>query len=476
MLIIPVERGIDWRRPPLATGFIILLCVVIYVSWQWQDQRRIQQAIQFYSNSDLLPLEYPNYLSHLHQSYRVADASRIEAWKQSGEDTIIVAHIVWDRSFTQTISQTGVDFWGEDVYQRWRDARTRFNALQNNISSFRLGLIPEDSRWLTYLSYQFLHGSTLHLIGNMMVLALVGIAVEAAMGSMRFLLCYLLCGVLAGLTHTLFHWHSQVPLVGASGSISAVMGMYVVLYGWRRIRFFYSLVFYFGYFHAPALILLPVWLLWEGIHAIWGSQDSIAYLAHAGGLVSGGLIMLLGRKQLLQVEETYLDALPDDDLTFRMALDDFLKQMAALNFDSARRKLAQLESDYPDHHRVLQHRYYLEKLDSGSEAYHRFTHQLLNRPGHDTATLHLLLDVYQDYSANETPQLAPELMIKLMLNFCQLEAWETVESLIKQAQQLRLRHPMLVKILRQLGKGLQQQGESHMGRQYLDLADSLANG
>src|SRR5690606_37235329 len=150
-------------------------------------------------------------------------------------------------------------------------------------------------------------------IGNMVVLAVVAVGVEAAIGSFNFLLCYLVCGLVGGLLYTLTNLGSHMPLVGASGSISGVLGMYAAIYGMRKIRFFYSAIFYFGYFTAPALVILPVWILWEVANAIWGDTSGIAYWAHAGGLICGGLGMLALRDKLLQVEETYLDTAPDDD-------------------------------------------------------------------------------------------------------------------------------------------------------------------
>jgi len=250
--------------------------------------------------------------------------------------------------------------------------------------------------------------------------------------------------------------------------------MYAALYGLRKIKFFYSVIFYFGYFTAPALVMLPVWLAWEVINAVWGGADGIAYTAHAGGLLAGGLVMLAGRKYLIQVEETYLDQAPDEDEEYRKALDDFLKQLAAFNFDSARRKLATLEETYADKNAVLEQRYFLEKLKPDSDAYQQCAHNLLSRSTQDTATIHMQLDVYRDYSRlKQEHELPDDLLLKLMYQFCQIDAWETVESMIREAQKRRMRDPMLVKVLRLLARGINENGERHQSNQYRDMADSL---
>lgn len=474
MLIIPAERGIDWRRAPVVTGALILICSLVYFTWQWQDDKRMIDAAEYYVSHGLLDLEFNNYLSHLHQTGRETDAITLEALWDSEDRNYTAFSILSDKSFTVEMDKTDEAFWGKDVYRDWRSARATVNDMMSQVSSFKLGLIPAESRSITYLTYQFMHGSSMHLIGNMVILALTGVAVEAAIGSTYFLLCYLFCGIMAGLAFTLFNWQGYAPLVGASGAISGVMGMYAALYGLRKIRFFYSVVFYFGYFTAPALVMLPIWLAWEVINALWGEHDNVAYVAHAGGLLAGGLGMLAGRKYLVQVEETYLDQAPDEEEEYRKALDDYLKQLAAFNFEAAKRKLEALESAYPDKDRVLEQRYLLEKMQPKSAAFHQCAHTLLARTTADTATIHMLHDVYRDYTPYlpEHP-LADETQLKLMLNFCQIDAWDTVQSMVKLAQKQRIRDPMLVKILRLLARGTQQQGERHLSSQFKDLADSL---
>lgn len=474
MLIIPAERGVDWRRAPVVTGAIIALCCLVYFTWQWKDDQRMEAAAQLYLDSGLLELEYSNFISHLHQTGRESDALELEQLWDSEDRPYVSFAILGDKSFTIELEKTDAQFWGEDVYGDWLEARTSVNELMADVSAFKLGLVPAESRSITYITYQFMHGSTMHLVGNMVILALTGVAVEAAIGSTYFLLCYLFCGIAAGFAFTLFNWNDYTPLVGASGSISGVMGMYAALYGLRKIRFFYSVIFYFGYFTAPALVMLPVWVGWELINAFWGEANNVAYIAHAGGLLAGGLGMLAGRKYLVQVEETYLDQSPDEDEEYRKALDDYLKQMAAFNFESARKKLAALEANYPDKNAVLEQRYLLEKLHPRAERFHQTAHELLARTTADTATMHMLHDVYRDYLPymGEHP-LPDETLLKLMLNFCQIDAWETVQTMVKQAQKQRLRDPMLVKILRLLARGINEQGEHHLSKQFRELADSL---
>lgn len=474
MLIIPADRGIDWRRAPVVTAAIVLLCALVYFAWQWQDDNRLQAAADFYIDQKLLALEYPNFVSYLVQSGQRDKAAAIEALWEQNEKEIVTLHLLADHGFTRDLEHTDQEFWGKDVYSHWRTSRTQLNGMLGDISAFHLGLIPAEHRPITFVTYQFMHGDAFHLIGNLVVLAIVAVGVEAAIGSFNFLLCYLLCGVVAGLLFTLINLGSYVPLVGASGSISGVLGMYAALYGMRRIRFFYSVIFYFGYFTAPALVILPVWIGWELINAIWGDTSGIAYWAHAGGLLTGGIGMLLARNHLLQVEETYLDTLPDDDEQYRKALDEFLKQLSAFNFEAARRKLAELEKQFPDKPAVMEHRYYLEKLQPKSEAFHATALNLLGRSGNDPGLLHIQHDVYKDYINQQgLPRINDPLLLKLMLTFSQIEAWDTLREMMKEVSSRRIQHPMVVKILRVLAKGLQGLGERDVSERYQSMASSM---
>ncbi|HVL00116.1 MAG TPA: rhomboid family intramembrane serine protease [Dongiaceae bacterium] len=474
MLIIPADRGIDWRRAPVATGALILLCCLIFFAWQWNDDDKLEAAATFYMQEDLLKLEYPVFVSYLSQSGRKDAANKIEALWKADDKQMVALHILSDHGFTRDLDDTDIEFWGEDVYYHWHGKRKQLNEMLSRISAFHLGLVPAEHRPITFLTYQFLHGDTFHLIGNMVVLAIVAAGVEAAIGSFNFLMCYLFCGLFAGIFFAVINLGSYVPLVGASGSISGVLGMYAALYGMRKIRFFYSAIFYFGYFTAPALVVLPIWILWEIINAIWGNTSGIAYWAHAGGLLAGGAGMTLGRKYLLQVEETYLDTSPDEDEQYRKALDDFLKQLGAFNFDVARRKLAELEAQYPDKPVVMEHRYYLEKLRPKSEEFHQCALNLLGRNATDPWLIHILHDVFRDYIQHDgLSRISDELLLKLMLSFSQIEAWDTLREAMKEVSRRQLRHPMLVKVLRVLAKGVSSKGERDLAERYQSMASSM---
>lgn len=149
--------------------------------------------------------------------------------------------------------------------------------------------------WMGYLPFitsTFLHGSWMHLIGNMWILWLFGDNVEDKMGKLRFLLFYLLCGLLASITHFLLNIHSEIPVVGASGAVAGVMGAYFLMFRKASVLTFIPPFFLVS---LPAWIFLGFWILTQlygGASGLLstGAEQSIAFWAHIGGF-GAGMIM-----------------------------------------------------------------------------------------------------------------------------------------------------------------------------------------
>jgi membrane associated rhomboid family serine protease len=162
------------------------------------------------------------------------------------------------------------------------------------VPSFVTGLsgidLPADwfPRIFTLLSFQFLHGDIFHLAGNMLYLWIFGNNIEAGLGRVRYLAFYLLGGALAGLTHILSGLTSDIPMIGASGSIAAVLGAYLVLYPRSRIVIFIWFFFFVRFLPVPAVAVLGVWFILQVISV---GGEGTAWMAHIGGFVAGMLLI-----------------------------------------------------------------------------------------------------------------------------------------------------------------------------------------
>jgi membrane associated rhomboid family serine protease len=157
--------------------------------------------------------------------------------------------------------------------------------------------IDPGPQYLNVLTSMFLHGSWMHLIGNMWFLWLFGNNVEDSMTRPRFVIFYLLCGLAAALAQVMAAPRSPVPMVGASGAISGVMGAYLVLYPRVRVYTFVPLGFIFTTIALPAWVMLIYWMalqLLGGLSEVGGGEGGgVAFWAHAGGFVAGAILVKL---------------------------------------------------------------------------------------------------------------------------------------------------------------------------------------
>ncbi len=152
-------------------------------------------------------------------------------------------------------------------------------------------VVPED---LTLLTYQFLHGGWLHLAANMIFLWVFGDNVEDAMGHVRFLVFYLLCGVGAGLMHAFMLPYSEAPLIGASGACAGVIAAYLVLH--PRVNV-WILVLWRIPLRLPAMYVLGFWAGLQLVMALGASDDGVAWWAHVGGFVTGAVLLPVFRRR-----------------------------------------------------------------------------------------------------------------------------------------------------------------------------------
>jgi membrane associated rhomboid family serine protease len=160
------------------------------------------------------------------------------------------------------------------------------------MTSSTVCVISGDRSWLTPLTSMFLHGGWFHLIGNMWFLWVFGNNVEDSMGHGRYLLFYVLCGLAAAAAQTLVNPASAIPMVGASGAISGVMGAYVVLYPRVRVHMLVILGIFITRIVVPAYLMLGYWFLLQLVGGgLAGEEGGVAFWAHAGGFVAGAVLI-----------------------------------------------------------------------------------------------------------------------------------------------------------------------------------------
>lgn len=351
MLILPLPAKPDWRSPPLVTLTLILLCCIIYFGFQQADGLREREAITFYMKNGLQVLELPRYLDDLDKrgAQDLANKMRpkLDKMTSNAEWLPVLIAMQDDQDFMARLHDGKVIDAQKAEVEAWSAARRQFDTLWGRIFTIRYALHPRAPEPLQVLMQMFMHADINHLMGNMAVLFVVAYTVEDLLGGWRFLLFYLLAGLGASLPDLFWPGEPGAISLGASGAIAGVMAMFVVLYGLRRIRFFYWVVVYFNTMRAPALVILPYWLGNEIWQKATDPTSHVNYLAHFAGLLSGSLLMVIYRQRRAgrSAEKLVQADLAKQIDQQRAVADDLLRRM---EFARAARAYAALAVEYPD--------------------------------------------------------------------------------------------------------------------------------
>ena len=187
----------------------------------------------------------------------------------------------------------------------WYELQLGESALQDFI--FTWGLVPAElvsnppEEWQTIFTSMFLHGGWFHVISNMWVLYIFGDNIEDRVGSIRYLIFYLLCGIAAAALQIFVMQGSSVPMIGASGAIAGVLGAYLISFPRSRIASLVPILFIFTIMEVPAFLFLIFWFvsqLYSGLFAMQGGGASgIAWWAHIGGFVFGLIAVSFFRRR-----------------------------------------------------------------------------------------------------------------------------------------------------------------------------------
>jgi membrane associated rhomboid family serine protease len=349
MLILPYQTRFTARSLPVVTLALVAFNVLVYLVLQSGDSKAYQRAADYYVSAQLAQIELPRYAAYLERrndrkAMQVLRAIRSGPAEDDARAVLMVMQR--DREFMKDLAADAVVSKEEPLYPAWKEQRDRFHALWVQVFTERFALEPGSASVLRLITYQFLHGGALHLLGNMAVLLLAGPFAEAALGRLRFLIAYIASGAIAGAVHLLI---SDQGLIGASGAISGTMAMVAVLYGTRKVPVFYWLFVYFNTARVPALWLLPVWLAIEAVQWALSPATRVAYDAHIAGFISGAILAWLLKPADMHkvdriLEEQYAAAPAERRSTL---LNEARQAAAKLDTRRAARAYAELLEDEP---------------------------------------------------------------------------------------------------------------------------------
>ena len=464
MLIVPVENRPDWKNPPVATLLLIIVNVLVFFVYQGKDPQRLEQSYRWYVESGLYGREQQPFLQYVRGAHPETqehpnpavdgdddddddddDADdtappQAPAWHEDAQ----FQHAAFDPEFARALHKE------LDADPEWRERRDRFDQLVGAISSRAYAFNAREARPITWLTNMFLHGSLMHLIGNMVFLFLFGFALEIAIGRGVFLLLYLCSGLGGTLLYWLSEFGSDHSVLGASGAISGLMGMYIALYGLRKINFFYSFVFFTGHVRAPALIVFPMWVGYELLGARSGN-DGVAHWAHTGGLLFGFALLALWMRLGLKYDRNFVEKI-DEDAPVKAALATIQELVVSMKLDEARRAAVALVKAHPDDVRGWRALYGVVKVSPASREYHETVHGLFKRAGHaarDPALQTLIEEVAHEYAriGGNTPALTESASLLLAPRLGRVEHIRPFALLVDRLLERGCRHETMPRIL-----------------------------
>ena len=471
MIIIPTEKHIDWRRTPIILIALIGLNIIIFSFYQSGDSLKIDRSVGQYVNDDYLDLEWPAYQKFLTSQGKTEQLNEFQSFYDQGDHYQLAYWLLSDAAFADHFGERR-----EALYPRVRDyywqQRDELHQQLASVSVVAYGFNSQQFNPLTLITYQFLHGDLLHLVGNMFILAVCGFAVEASIGHGLFLLFYLLAGTAGALLYGAFNTGPS-SLVGASGAISGVMAMYLGIFRLRRIEFFYWIFVFAGYFRAPALFILPVYIANELLNYVNQPDSNVAFMAHTGGFVVGAVLVLVTNNLKHPViDQAYIEE--DQEVPAAQKARALIYQyLEKFQFESALAEIERFQSRFGDDFELS--RMHIVLSAQLGKPYEDALKRLLNWPSVSQRQLRQLNALWR-----ETPELLAILdddaLAKLGVKFLQLPDRSYAEAICEQLQSREAKSPFFADLATRLANLHSKLGNKNKSASYQAIAERLNQG
>ncbi|MBN2373947.1 rhomboid family intramembrane serine protease [bacterium] len=470
MLIIPLTGNIRKHKLSIITILIILINIFCFFVFQAHDNERYLEAYQFYSDSGLEKIELSAYSVYLEKKSGAEKSLKTDDVKELKQEEIdrLLKRMQGDDIFLRRLSNDEIITPGQETYNEWRSLRTEFEKLLENVISYRYGYKPSRMDPLTVLTHMFLHGDIMHILGNMIFLWLVGCMLELGCSRLFYVVLYLAGGICAVALFTVFNMNSNVPLIGASGAIAALMGAFTVMYGKTKIKVFYSLGFYFNYAKISAILLFPIWIANEVFQMIFGGESRIAYVAHLGGLLGGGAIGYGYRRFFKMADEKVFEEDPKEKIP--VLLEKALEKISKLDMNKARPILMEILGIDPHNDIALMHLFNVDKLNPGSNEFHETALTLIQHLSQDSKRHDELYKVYQEFSRLSKPlEIDRDILFRVASVFNASGRLREAEHILASFMKKHPNFPKLPTGILNLGRAYLKKGENERGEKCLKI-------
>lgn len=465
MFLLPITQKVSWKTPPIIVIVLVIINCFVFFVFQSSEHEKMFAAMEYYQDSGLIDIEVPRYLTYLQEQGEADVPASIDNLEE-GEEYLYYHRMERDAPFMTKLYADEIITPQDPVFASWKEQRTEYESLRSEVVYYHFGYRPAHARLLTAFTYMFLHGGLFHLLGNMVFLWLVGAALELACGRIFFTTVYLVSGLFSAVLFGLVNADSMVPLVGASGAVSGIMAAYVVMFGMRKVKAFYSLGFYFNYIELRGYFLLPIFIAIELLQLYMMKGSNVAYMGHVGGFIAGGIIGFLYQKFVGIVDESAFEEPEVDEITPLM--EQALEKIGQLDMIAAEGLLRQVLEKKPQHQPALTHLYNIHKLDPDQPQFHTSAERLLKRLCEQPDTYDQVQPVYAEYISlcKGPPKLKAPFYLRLSQVLLSTGHLETAEKIILALVKKRPTMPGLPTALLKLADTCKAQGLDKRWRQY----------
>lgn len=281
-MIIPWLKGFIDPRKSLMTWALIIFNFIVFISLTQSENIKLSRDI----------LKTQDLILTGRLFYQFQNRQPEKPLLSSNDWMLLGAQAIRDKAFME--KGTNYSYYGDQIeIGRWKERITEYKKLNSERSSQIYGLQNRESSWRTFFTYQFMHASWVHLIGNMLMLFIFGTALELSIGGLAVFFIYILGGLFAAESFLLMSKASLAPMIGASGSLSAVMAFYAAFERKKRVSFFYMISpfkNYYGWIYLPTFLIIPICFLPDLVGYFSAPAElgtGVAYTAHIGGALFG---------------------------------------------------------------------------------------------------------------------------------------------------------------------------------------------
>lgn len=297
-MIFPWPRLFSKRLDINFVNILILANIFLFFIFFLESESEKVKSKLFNPNYSSLTADY--YLKYLNQNIEIEENKKILLqydFKKNSHRVLASASALRDKNFIKSIEFT---VWDHDEvrWAFWKGLVAEYQEKVKQQTLFMLGLSHGNRNTLSWITYQFSHMNLWHLFSNMIFLFFIGYSLEWALGSIGFMLLYLCSGIAGGLFYLYFNPTTLIPMVGASGAVSGLLSFYSFYNLKKNTRFYFFLSpteGNYGYIYLPTLVIIPMYLvsdLASFASQIPGVSSGVAFSAHIGGAVFGGLLAI----------------------------------------------------------------------------------------------------------------------------------------------------------------------------------------